>query len=133
MSSYCKYSKIINQLSAINVLHRHFVHNVTFQDLFSIRLIIRCLRRILGDAQEQKLPFIPEILFRIHPQLIATSDSGFWVAMLIGFYTFFRKSNLVPKSGKDFDPMKTLTRGDILISPRCQLEVIRPNPIFLIP
>lgn len=33
--------------------------------------------------------------------------------MLIGVYTFFRKSHLVPKSGKDFDP----TRGDILIRP----------------
>ena len=43
----------------------------------------------------------------------ATSDSGFWAAMLIGFYTFFRKSNLVAKSGKDFDPVKTLSRGDI--------------------
>ena len=48
--SYCKYSTIINYLSAVNVLHRHFVHNVTFQDVFSIRLIIRRLRRILGDA-----------------------------------------------------------------------------------
>ena len=91
LSSYCKYSTIINYLSAINVLHRHFGYNVTFQDVFSIRLIIRGLRRILGDAQEQKLPITPKILLQIHPQLAAASDSGFWAAMLIGFYTFFRK------------------------------------------
>ena len=113
LSSHCKYSTIINYLSAINVLHQHFGHNVTFQDVFSIRLIIRGLRRILGAAQEQKLPITPEILLRVHPQLTATSDSGFWATMLIGVYTFFRKSHLVPKSGKDFDP----TRGDILIRP----------------
>ena len=37
--------------------------------------------------------------------------------MLIGFYTFFRKSNLVPKSVNDFDPAKNLSRGDIIIRP----------------
>lgn len=117
LSSYCKYSTIINYLSAINVLHRHFGYNVTFQDVFSIRLIIRGLRRILGDAQEQKLPITPKILLQIHPQLAAASDSGFWAAMLIGFYTFLRKCNLVPKSAKEFDPVKNLSRGDILIRP----------------
>ena len=33
LSSYCKYSTIVNYLSAINVLHRHFGQNVTFQVL----------------------------------------------------------------------------------------------------
>ena len=33
LSSYCKYSTIIYYLSAINVLHSHFGHNVTFQVL----------------------------------------------------------------------------------------------------
>lgn len=66
-------STIINYLSAINVLHRHFGHHVTFQDLFSIR---------------QKLPITPEILLRIHPQFTAASDSGLWAAILIGSCTF---------------------------------------------
>ena len=117
LSTYCKYSTIINYLSAINVLHRHFGHNVTYQDVFPIKLIIRGLRRILGDTQEQKLPITPEILKRIRPTLAANSDSGFWAAMLIGFYTFFHKSNLVPKSVKDFDPAKNLSPGDIIIRP----------------
>ena len=39
LSTYCKYSTIINYLSAINVLHRHFGHNVTFQDVFAVKLI----------------------------------------------------------------------------------------------
>lgn len=81
-------------------------HNVTFQDVFAVKLIIRGLRRILGDVQEQKLPITPEILLRIRSELMADRDSGFWAAMLIGFYSFFRKSNLVPKSAKDYDPSK---------------------------
>ena len=85
--------------------------------MFSIRLIIRGLRRILGDAQEQKLPITPKILLQIYPQLAAASNSGFWPAMLIGFYTFFRKSNLVPKSAKEFDPVKIMSHCDILMWP----------------
>jgi len=63
LSSHCKYSTIINYLSAVNVLHRHFGHDVTFQDAFAVKLIVHGLRRILGDAHEQTLPITPEILF----------------------------------------------------------------------
>ena len=117
LSYYCKYSTVINYLSAINVLHRYFGFNVTFQEGFSVKLMLRGLRRILGDAPVQKLPMTPDILLQIHPQLTARSDSGFWAAMLIGFYTFFRKSNLVPKTAKDFDPAKNLCRNDIIVRP----------------
>ena len=117
LSYYCKYSTVINYLSAINVLHRHFGFNVMFQEVFSIKLILRGLWRILGDAPVQKLPITPDILLRLYPQFTARSDSGFWAAMLIGFYTFFRKSNLVPKSEKDFDPTKNLCRHDIVVRP----------------
>ena len=85
--------------------------------MFSIKLILRGLRRIPGDAPVQKLPITPDILLRLHPQFTARSDSGLWAAMLIGFYTFFRKSNLVPKSEKDFDPAKNLCRHDIFVRP----------------
>ena len=125
LSTYYKYSTIINYLSAINVLHRHFGHNVTFQDVFSIKIIIPGLQCILGDAQVQKLPITPGILVRIQSQLAAPSDSGFWAALLLGFYTFFRKSNLVPKSGKNFDPAKTLSRRDIMIRPRGLVICVR--------
>ena len=99
---------IINYLSAINVLHRHFSHPVTFQDVFAVKLIVRCLRRTLGDAQEQKLPITPEILLRLRSELLADRESGFWAAMLIGFYFFFRKCNLVPRSAFDYGPLKNV-------------------------
>ena len=38
LSSSCKYCTIMNYLSAINVLHRHFGHGVTFQEVFTIKL-----------------------------------------------------------------------------------------------
>ena len=80
-----------------------------------VKLIVHGLRRILGDAQDQKLPITPEILLRIRSKLMANRYSGIWAAMLIGLYSFFRKSNLVPKSAKDYDPSKTLSREDIFV------------------
>lgn len=115
LSYHCKYSTVINYLSAINVLHRHFGFNVTFQEVFSVKLILCGLRRILGDAPVQKLPMTPDILLHLQPQLTARSDSGFWAAMLLGFYTFFCKSNLMPKSAKDFDPAKNLCPDNIIV------------------
>ena len=117
LSTYSKYCTIINFLSAINVLHRHFGHSVTFQDVFTIKLVRRGLRRILGDAIEQKLPVTPDILRRICPLLAADVNSGYWSAILIGFYTFFRKSNLVPKSARGYDSSKQLSRSDFFIRP----------------
>ena len=117
LSTYCKYCTIINYLSAINVLHRHFGHSVTFQDVLTIKLVTRGLRRILGVTREQKLPVTPDILRRICPLLSADVNSGYWAAILIGFYTFFRKSNLVPKSAQGYDSSKQLSLSDFFIRP----------------
>ena len=45
--------------------------------------------------------------------------------MLIRFYTFFRKSNLVPKSEKDFDPVKNLCCHDIIVRPWGLVSCVR--------
>ena len=37
--------------------------------------------------------------------------------MLIGYYSSLRKSNLVPKTAKDYEPSKILLRKDIIIRP----------------
>lgn len=92
-------------------------YNVALHDVFSFKLIIRGLRRILGDAQEHKLPINPEMVSRLLPLLIASENSGFWAAMLIAFYSFFRKSSLVPKTATGYDPSKTLSRQDIFVRP----------------
>ena len=48
---------------------------------------------------------------------MANRDFGFQVAMLIGFFSFFCKSNLVPKSAKDYNPSKTLSCEHIIVRP----------------
>lgn len=42
-------------------------------------------------------------------------DLGFWVVMLIGFYFFFCKFNLVLKFVKDYDFFKFLLCKDIIV------------------
>ena len=80
---------IINSLSALNDLHQHFGHYVTFQDAFAFKLIVCGLCHILGDAHEQKLLIALKILLRLHSMLMADRYSRLWVAMLVCFYTFF--------------------------------------------
>ena len=77
LALYCKYSTVINYLFAINVLHRHFGFDVTFQEVFPIKLILCGLRRILGDARVQELPMTPDILLQLHPLFTARSDTDF--------------------------------------------------------
>ena len=106
---------IINSLSALNVLHQHFGHDVTFQDAFAFKLIVCGLRSILGVAHEQKLPITPEILLCVRSKLMDDRYSRLWVATLVCFYSFFHKSSLVPKSAKDYAHCKTLLHKDILV------------------
>lgn len=101
---------IINYLSAINVLDQHFGH-VTFQDAFGFKLIICGLHCILGDSHKQTLPIPLEIPLLLH----STERFKILVAMLVGFDSFFHKSNLVPKSTKDYNPSKPRLRKDILV------------------
>ena len=90
---------------------------VKFQEHFSVILLLRGLRPILGDSREQKLPITPDILHRLYSQFRLPRDSGFWAAMLISFFTFFRESNLVRKSLSTFDSSRNFSRQDIVIRP----------------
>ena len=85
--------------------------------MFTIKLVTQELCRILGDAREQKLPITPHILKCICPLLSADMNSGYWSAILIGFYRFFRKSSLVLKSARGYDYSKQLSRSGFFVRP----------------
>jgi len=48
-----------------------------------------------------------------------------WTAVLIGFYLFLRKSNLVSDSAAKFDPGKQLVRSDVVLEQRQAVVKIR--------
>ncbi|CAH1274599.1 Hypp5343 [Branchiostoma lanceolatum] len=63
----------------------------------------------------QKLPITPDILCAMYLQLdfIQAKHMVFWSACLVGFFSFFRKSNLLQKTAKSFDSVKHLCRKDL--------------------
>ena len=48
-----------------------------------------------------------------------------YMALLVGFYLFLRKSNLVPESTTTFNPKEQLTRADAFIAGWLELINIR--------
>ncbi len=85
---------------------------------WELDLIKRGISRQLGSPPKQKLPITPDILLRIkaHLTLSEARDCAFWCACLIAFYTFLRKSSLLPRSAKQADK-SGLCHGDLRVEP----------------
>ena len=78
-------------------------------------LLMRGIKRLNGAAVSQKLPITPDVLYKLQSKLnLASSvDATFWAACLIAFFSFFRKSNLLPPSATEFDPQRHLRNCDV--------------------
>ena len=63
----------------------------------------------VGDNVKRKLPLTIDMLIRLIPNL--SENSGLKAIVLTGFFTFPRKSNLVPPSATQFEADKHLCRG----------------------
>ena len=63
----------------------------------------------------QAQPVTPDILLDLVAFLDLTkqADLAFWGVLVLGFYTFFRKSNLIPDSCEEFNLRKQLTRSQV--------------------
>ena len=69
---------------------------------------------------KQASPVTPHILIRLAKVVKFSDDTELvaWVGLLLGFYMFLRKSNLVPDTKEEFDGDQQFRRADInLISP----------------
>ena len=86
--------------------------------LYRTSLFINGLKRTMGAMVVQKLPITPELLLRIHQLLDFTNSFHccMWAAMLFLFFSFFRKSNVLPDSDSSFDPQKVVTRSSIIVT-----------------
>ena len=86
---------------------------------------LRKLRNILVDftdrnrATKKELSSLAGILsFCICDK---KNESGFIAAILVGFFTFLRKSNLVPESMENFKPGRHLSRGSFAFKGDCAI------------
>ena len=111
-----KYSSMINYLSVVRLVHLENGFPNPLDSHFATNLK-KGTRRLLGDQVSRKLPITPSVLMAIFSQLVFTNSLhvSFWAACTVAFFSFFRKSNLLPESPKG-SKHPYLTRGDISFS-----------------
>lgn len=113
LSENLAYSSIVCYLDGLRWLHVYFGLQPCL-DATKVRLTLRGVKRQLGCGVHQKLPITPDILRKLCHVLDFSQvrDKCLWAMFLVAFFSFFRKSNLVPPSRSTFDPTRHLQRKD---------------------
>ncbi|KAI8490524.1 cytoplasmic pattern recognition receptor signaling pathway in response to virus [Branchiostoma belcheri] len=109
---------ISHYLSSVKLLHQlNGVYSLDLQ-AFEIKQTLRGLKKTLQHRPRESRPVTPELLNRLHRHIdpANSKDATIWAILLLGFFAYFRKSNLVPSSTKAFDPHKHLRRRDIAVA-----------------
>ena len=103
-----------NYQSAVRTFHALLGLPIPDADEKQMKMFAQGIRRLMDHEVKQAEPITPEILLKIsnvvkytdHVEMVA------WVATLIGFTMFLRKSNLVPDSMETFNPAMQFRRAD---------------------
>lgn len=111
----CKFTTVNNYLSSIIVLHKYYGHPAEFRNTFYIQLVIRGLKRVLGDQVTQSIPLTPEQLLSCFK--LTSSGGGLedtcWAAVVLCFRTLLRKSNVLPDSSDLSKSPHVIRRKDV--------------------
>ena len=70
------------------------------QENWALSIVIRGINRDIGKPAKQMMAITPQVLSAMHSKLDFARDIvvAFWAACLVAFFTFFRKSTLLPES-----------------------------------
>ena len=104
-----------NYLNGIRKMH--ILARMLAPDMKDIEVHITLMglnKTMLSPVQQAK-PFTPDILLDlvIYLDLSNRGDLVFWGVLVIGFFTFSCKSNLIPNSVDSFDSNKQLARSAV--------------------
>ena len=118
LASRLCFTSVRQYLNIVRLMHLEAGHPNPLADSWYLTSIIKGLRRYKGDSTQQKLPITVDLLFGILSVLDFKRpyDLAFWAACLVGFFTFFRKSNLLIPTLEKFDSSKHLCRSDVFLS-----------------
>lgn len=109
-------STIFNYISALPSFYAGLGLSVSLSGLEcpSLALLKRGIRRLATPSRGPKTGLTPQILlqFRAHLNLTRPFDLALWACLLVGFFSFLRASNLVPKTASDGDGLLFLRRCD---------------------
>lgn len=110
------FNTVANVLSSIKTLSKMNGYMPTDVELFHIDLFMRGLKRNMGSYVHQMLPVTPHLLAKLY-KCLDFSNSFYicmWSAMLVMFYSFFRKSNVLPMSRSTYDSSKQMSRSLVM-------------------
>ena len=107
---------IRNYLSGVKLLHLFSGLDFPFNKDFLLSLTLRGIARNALHTPCRASPVTPDILRQISRVLDFETDPiscTLFSAFLFKFFLMARLANIVPRSGKCFDPSRNLTRSDV--------------------
>lgn len=109
------YDTVVNYISGVRKLHELARFQVPSMSSPNLAHFLRAIKFELAHPVKQATPMTPELLRKMfnHVRLDNVRDIVCFTAILIGFYLFLRKSNLVPESQAAYNPKEQLTRSNI--------------------
>ena len=110
-----KFSTITNYVSAVSILHKFHGIQCLAIESFLVKAVLKGYRRMLGHTMVQKLPITPDMLKRIISICDKKNESGFIAAILVGFFTFLRKSKLSARKYGKFQTRSSPEPGFICL------------------
>lgn len=92
------FGTISTHLSSLKHVNQLLGFGKVWDTHYRFQLVLRGAKRYLGVSANRKHPFTPEILLQVFPlfQLDKPLHAAMWALFLVAFFTFLRKSNLVP-------------------------------------
>lgn len=126
------FSSVRQYLNVIRLLHLDSGLRNPLENNWYVNSILKGVRRIKGDSPSQKLPVTLDILKLLFLRLNLRNsfDRCFWAACLVGFFSFFRKSNLLVESHILFDPSRHLCASDIQFTPEGAVLKVRWSKVI---
>ena len=105
------YDHLKNVYSSIKFLHKSLNQDF-IEDEFQVNTVLQSLKRKLAKVPFQVLPITPSILCDMYNyiDINVPVDLAIWCSFLVAFYCLFRKASVVPKSLKNFNATKELSR-----------------------
>ena len=127
------FTSVRQYLNIVRLMHLEANFPNPLEKNWYVASILKGVRRVKGDASVQKLPITPDILRRVFVvtlDLHSSLDRTFWATCLVGFFSFFRKSNLLIPSHLLFDPRRHLCANDVHFYPDGAVLTVRWSKVI---
>ena len=116
-----------NYVNGVRILHILTDSPIENFKSFEVKLFMRGMTRIKAHHPKQAQPMTIEMLLAMY-KFVNQSDSlhvTIWATILLAFFCFLRKSNVVPETRESFSPSKQLLREDVKIGDNLLLVHIK--------